>query len=173
MWKTYLDQIAPGKKRVGIAWTGGSWNTGRNRRSVPFEALRDIFAARPDVAFVNLEYEDRREFLLLAEHVVHNPHWATHTQADYDDTAALVAELDLVIAPTTSVVDLAGALGKPVWVMCDAHPQWRYSRAAGEDKMYVYESARVFRQSPGEYWRHVTTRVGEALAKHWAQGRAV
>jgi hypothetical protein len=62
----------------------------------------------------------------------------------YDETAALVTALDLVISVQTAVVHLAGALGKPAWVLVPAVPEWRYLKSG--DSMPWYSSLRLFRQ---------------------------
>lgn len=154
-----------GVARVGIAWTGGTWATGRARRTVPFDLIaKKLFEQHPDVTFVNLEYEDRKEELSAYPQVL-NPYWATKKGADLDDLAAIVSNLDLVITPTQSVVDLAGGLGVPVWVMTEEHPQWRYALKAGEDRMWFYESARLFRQRGEDNgkWDRVVNNVTTAL----------
>ena len=151
--------------RVGIAWTGGTWSTGRGKRSVPFDLIaKKLIDQHGDVTWVNLEYEDRREELADYPQVL-NPYWATKKGADLDDLAALVSSLDLVITATQSLVDLCGALGVPVWVMTDEHPQWRYSQMAGEDRMWFYESARLFRQRADDNgkWERVVNSVTTAL----------
>lgn len=151
--------------RVGVAWTGGTWSTGRGKRSVPFDLIaKKLFDQHSDVTFVNLEYEDRKDDLAAYPQVL-NPHWATKKGADLDDLAALVSSLDLVITATQSVVDLCGALGVPVWVMVDEHPQWRYALKAGDDRMWFYESARLFRQkaADGGRWERVMNNVTTAL----------
>ena len=150
--------------RVGIAWTGGTWSTQRDQRSIPFHLIEDLIRAHPEVTFVNLEYEDRREELSDLPQVL-NPHWATKKGADLDDLAALLSSLDLVITATNSTVDLAGALGVPCWALVDAFPQWRYSTASGENEMWFYESVRTFRQKPADEgkWARVIGRVSKAL----------
>jgi hypothetical protein len=166
-WKDGFGPLVSKRPRVGIAWTGGSWATGRHRRSIPFHLVAGLLQTfSNEVDFVNLEYEDRREDLEMVRAHVLNPHWATRKGADYDDTAAIVANLDLVIAPTTSVVDLAGALGVECWALADEHPQWRYSDAAGHDRMFFYESVRVFRQPTWGDWAPTMRAVGEEL-RHW------
>ena len=149
---------------VGLAWTGGAWSTGRAKRSVPFEQIERLIQAHPEVTFVCLEYEDRCEELAAYPQVL-NPHWATQKGADMDELAALLVNLDLVITPTNSTVDLAGALGVPVWVMVNEHPQWRYSDAAGPQKMWFYQSARCFRQQGRDNgrWNRVVGEIGVAL----------
>ena len=149
---------------MGIAWTGGTWSTQRAQRSIPFDLIEDLIRAHPDVTFVNLEYEDRREELSDLPQVL-NPHWATKKGADLDDLAALLSSLDLVITATNSTVDLCGALGVPCWALVDAFPQWRYATAAGEHEMWFYESVRTFRQKPADEgkWARVIGRVSKAL----------
>lgn len=155
----------PSRPVVGLAWTGGTWATGRQHRTIPFELIAELIRAHPNVTFVNLEYEDRRDELSSIEDKVLDPHWATKKGADLDDLAALVSGLDLVISVTTSLVDLAGALGIPCWCMVDENPQWRYSEAAGPDAMWFYSSVRCFRQKPNDNkkWGRVMDLVGKAL----------
>ena len=170
MWDAWLHRasaanVPKSQRRVGIAWTGGTWATGRARRSVPFDLIaKKLIEQHPDVTFVNLEYEDRKDELAAYPQVL-NPHWATKKGADLDDLAALVSSLDLVITATQSVVDLCGALGVPVWVMVDEHPSWRYALKAGDDRMWFYESARLFRQKAGDggRWERVMNNVTTAL----------
>lgn len=170
MWRAWMDKEGRGLPRVGIAWTGGSWKTQRHRRSVPYDDIQRLMLGQA-VDFVNLEYEPRRTELETAPAPVLNPDWATKKGADYDDTAAIAAECDLVISPTTSLVDLCGALGVPVWVMCDATPQWRYSEDAGADRMWWYESAKVYRQKQIGDWGPVIAAVGADLRRA-TMGRA-
>jgi hypothetical protein len=168
----------PRPLRVGISWTGGTWETGRKKRSVPFAAVqRFLFDQHQDVTWVNLEYEPRKEYLELAEAngtKVLDPFWATKKGAELDDLAALCGSLDLVITATNSTVDVCGALGVPVWALTNVEPMWRYAHAAGEDRMWFYESARLFRQRTEDNgsWDRVLGNVALALAKHKAVGRA-
>jgi tetratricopeptide (TPR) repeat protein len=154
---------------VGIAWTGGTWSTGRGQRSVPFDLIEAMIRAHPDVTFVNLEYEDRKAELSDLPQVL-NPHWATKKGADLDDLAALLSSLDLVITATNSTVDLAGALGVPCWALVDAYPQWRYSTAAGEHSMWFYESVRTFRQKIADNgrWGRVMDLVSKAMKDRYS-----
>lgn len=158
-WKVLLDAL-PGKK-IGIAWTGGLPSTFKHRRSVTLETLLPILKT-PDVSWVSLQYKDPSAEIaeFEAKHGIRIHHWARCTEAkDYDETAALVAELDLVITVTTAVVDLAGALGVPCWVLVPSKPHWRYS-LTGDDKVW-YKSVRLFRQQKD--WKEVVERIAACL----------
>ncbi len=72
---------------------------------------------------------------------------------DFLDTAALVSNLDLVISIDTAVVHLAGALGKPVWLLNRAGSDWRWGLESEHSAWYP--SMRIFRQSDAPSWRHV------------------
>jgi ADP-heptose:LPS heptosyltransferase len=82
-------------------------------------------------------------------------------QKDFADTAAIVANLDLVISIDTSVVHLAGAMGKPVWVLLCKSADWRWLLER-EDSPW-YPTARLFRQSMLGNWQEVMTRVEREL----------
>jgi hypothetical protein len=82
--------------------------------------------------------------------------------ADFDDTAAILSEVDLLISIDSSPVHLAGALGCPVWVMLPLLPDWRW--LLNRDDSPWYPSARLFRQSEWGRWDQVVARVAAALA---------
>jgi ADP-heptose:LPS heptosyltransferase len=84
-----------------------------------------------------------------------------HELGDFSDTAALTSQLDLVISVDTSVAHLAGALGKPVWVLLTHAPDWRW--LLDRDDSPWYPSARLFRQRETREWGSVTTQVRDAL----------
>lgn len=133
-WRALLDSLGS-RPKVGIAWSGGIPNTFSGRRSVTLDTLRPLFDVPVD--WISLAHKTPD----LSGLPIH--HWRHATQSDdYDDTAALVAELDLVVSVTTSVVHLAGALGKDCWVLVPEVAQWRYN---GPD-MPWYRSVRLFRQ---------------------------
>ncbi len=87
---------------------------------------------------------------------------------DFADTAALIAEMDLVIAVDTAVAHLAGALGKPLWVMLPYSPDWRWLLERADSPWYP--TARLFRQRrPGD-WSDVLDEVHALLRTHLAKG---
>jgi ADP-heptose:LPS heptosyltransferase len=82
---------------------------------------------------------------------------------DFADTAALIAGLELVISVDTAVAHLAGALGKPVWLLVPAQgTDWRWM--TGRDDSPWYPSMRLFRQKPGQGWGPVVDEVLRRLA---------
>lgn len=169
-WRSWFHEAGTHavRPRIGIAWTGGSWETGRARRSVPFEDIVQLIRGQ-DATFVCLEYEDRKKDLELAPAML-NPHWATRKGADTAELAALVSNLDLVIAVQTSVVDLCGALGVPCWALADENPQWRYTGFFGDDTMGFYESVKVYRQKAWGEWKPLINQVARDL-KAWTDAR--
>lgn len=157
-WRALLDSMGP-KLKVGISWTGGTQKTGKARRSLELEDLLPIL--RQDATFISLQYKDSPEIIALQQmHGITVHHWKHATQTnDYDDTAALVAELDLVISVTTSVIHLSGALGKDCWVLLPKEPRWFYGITGKE--MPWYKSNKLYRQT-GK-WVDVVARVATDL----------
>ena len=165
-WRARLD--ATGKRlRIGISWRGGTAKTRSRLRSIPLAELAPLMAL-PEACFVSLQYGD-----VAAE--VADFRGATGIEVldlpeairDYDETAALVTSLDLVVTVCTSIVHLTGALGRPVWVLVPSVPEWRYCLAGRT--LPWYPSARLFRQRAGGAWSEVIAEVGEALVG-WSGG---
>ena len=144
-WRVLLDKL-PGLK-VGIAWTGGLANTFRHRRSMNLEALLPILKV-PGASFVSLQYRDPMAEIAAFQdkHGIPIRHWERAAQAnDYDEVAALVAELDEVITVTTATVHLAGGLGVPCSVLVPSKPRWFYGQAG--DSLPWYRSVKLYRQT--------------------------
>ena len=81
--------------------------------------------------------------------------------ADFADTAALIENLDLVITVDTAAAHLAGALGKPAWVMLPMIPDWRWMLNRADSPWYP--TLRLFRQPTAGDWGSVVRRIAEAL----------
>jgi hypothetical protein len=79
----------------------------------------------------------------------------------FSDTAAIICSMDLVISTDTSVVHLAGSLGKPIWILLQFVPDWRW--LLDRDDNPWYPTARLFRQGETRTWDDVIKRVHEAL----------
>ena len=165
MWRALLDSLGP-KQKVGIAWSGGIKKTGVSRRSIPLEDMLPIL--RQDATFISMQYKPSPEILDLYEKtgiVIH--HWPHAMETDdYDDTAALVAELDLVITVQQSVVHLAGGLGVPCWAMVPTEGAlWRYG-VSGSDFPWA-KSVKLCRQG-GTKWVNTIADVATDLRNYVA-----
>lgn len=166
MYRALLDSIRtvnPRRPKIGLAWTGGLPNTGRTRRSLGIDDMRPLIAAFPEADFVSLQYMDAPEAQAAGVH--HFP-FATQTR-DYDDTAALVAELDAVVTVQTAIVHLAGALGRPCSVIVSDRPVWRYG-AEGE-RMPWYGAVKLFRKT-GSDWQNAIAPLAADLKGYLASG---
>jgi tetratricopeptide (TPR) repeat protein len=140
-WKALFS----GKPTIGIAWSGGTWKNAGSFRQLPLEQWRPILEA-VDANWVSLQYKDASKEIEGSP--VKQYGWGTLTK-DYDDTAALVASCDLVIAMQTSVNHLAGGLGVENWIILPRTSQWRYGET--ESDLPWYRSTKLYRQQ-GETW---------------------
>jgi len=145
------------KRCVGLVWAGNPAHALDRFRSIALDALRPLFAI-PDLQFYSLQMgagaaqrtETDLPLIDLSAHI-----------GDMADTAALLEHLDLLIGVDTSVVHLAGALGRPVWMLTPAAPDWRWMTER-EDSPW-YPSLRLFRQKKLGDWTSVVARVATAL----------
>jgi tetratricopeptide (TPR) repeat protein len=159
-WRTRL--AASGTKlHVGIAWRGGSLRTRQFTRSLTLPYWTPLLA-RPDVDFVSLQYGQAVDDLAQLRDV----HGITVRNfgdeiSDIGELAAAIVALDLVISVDNTVAHLAGALGRPVWILLPFAPEWRYLRSG--DTMPWYPSARLFKQSRPREWETVLAETAAAL----------
>jgi len=166
-WRKRLATVGPGFK-VGIAWRGGLPQTRASRRSLALTDLLPI-VSNPGCRFVSLQYTRcAEETGAMSQSTGMRVHHWQEALDNYDETAALVCALDLVISVQTAVVHLAGALGKPAWVLVPSAPEWRY--LASGDAMPWYSSVRLFRQQQAGQWHPVVLRVMAELARQVGGG---
>ena len=159
-WLRQLAGLGAGLK-VGIAWRGGVPRTRQAMRSIPLIQCLPVLQTQ-GICFVSLQHGPCDEELaqINALESVNVTHW-TQAIDDYEEIAALIGALDLVITVCSSVVHLAGALGKPVWVLVPSCPEWRYLQSG--ETMPWYPSVHLFRQvSPGD-WRAPLTAIQQML----------
>jgi len=159
-WRERLAALAPGTK-IGIAWRGGLYKTGRALRSLTLDQLLPLLRMQ-GVHWINLQHRDdgaERE-RMRREYGVELTTWPEALK-ELDETAALVSELDLVVAVCSSIVHLAGALGRPVWTLTPAAPAWRYFLAG--DSLPWYPAVRLFRQRAAGDWSPVIEDIAAAL----------
>lgn len=153
----WLPRLPTGRRRIGLVWSGSPTHTNDANRSVALARLSPLF--RSGDVWVSLQKEVRA----ADQKALHASGLCDLTAelADFADTAALIAGLDLVITVDTSVAHLAAALGKPVWLMLPFAPDFRWLLDR-EDSPW-YPNMRLFRQErPGD-WDGVVRRIGAAL----------
>ena len=158
-WAKRLD--VAGRFKVGLVWAGDAGHLRDRYRSVPLDA----FAPLADV--------DGVQFFLLqkgaAAAQAANPPAGLRVidlgpdLHDFADTAAVIEQLDLTICVDTSVAHLAGALGKPVWLLLPTPAEWRWM--AGREDSPWYPTMRLFRQERQGDWAGVMARVHDALER--------
>jgi tetratricopeptide (TPR) repeat protein len=153
------ERIPPNRVRVGLAWAGSPKHPRERHRSIPIEQLAQL--ARIEGATVySLQKGSgaaHLEKLGPGSGIVN----LDAEQKDFADTAAIVANLDLVITIDTSVAHLAGGMGKPVWILLHSYPDSRWLR--GRDDSPWYPTARLFRQNVPGRWDDVVDRVRQEL----------
>jgi len=158
LWRDRLAGL-PGLK-VGLIWAGSNRYLLDKRRSMALAQMAPLGTVR-DVTYLSLQKDGPAQQAQQPPAGLTLHDW-TAELADFDDTAALITALDLVISVDTAVVHLTGGLGKPVWVLDRYDRDWRWLN--GRDDSPWYPSLRLFRQDrPGD-WAGVVERAREALA---------
>ncbi|MBV8466775.1 MAG: tetratricopeptide repeat protein, partial [Burkholderiales bacterium] len=146
------------KRRIGLVWSGGEGHKQDRQRSMAFARLLPLLEI--DVEFHSLQQAVRAsdDVALQASSVIR--HEAELTS--FADTAALVAEMDLIISVDTSVAHLAGALGVPTWILLAFTPDFRWMLERSDTPWYP--TARLFRQPALDDWESVIEAARNALA---------
>jgi tetratricopeptide (TPR) repeat protein len=148
--------------RIGIAWSGNPGHGNDRQRSMPLTQFERAFAKIPSasqiVVMQTAVRETDRQALMNRGDIV----FLGERVADFDDSAALAALCDVVISVDTSAAHLAGAIGRPVWVLLPFVPDWRW--LLERDDSPWYPSARLFRQPRRADWDSVIERVADELA---------
>lgn len=160
-WKQRLDALGPGLK-VGICWRSRLRSATRDDYYTGLSNWGSILATA-GVVFINLQYDECREELRETEQ---RSGVKIHAFDDIDlfnnldEAAALTAALDLIIAPNTSVFSMAGALGKPVWLLNPA-TDWA---AFGTGTMPWFPDTRLFLKSSQDGWQSALSAIASELA---------
>ena len=159
-WSHRIAKIAPGSK-IGLSWRGGAASTRRALRSIALADLQPILDVEC-CGFFSVQYGDvQAELSALEGKRSTNVQHYQDAIDDYDETAALICALDMVISVQTAVVHLAGALGRPTWALLPVVPEWRYQQSGAA--MPWYPSVRLFRQSRADHWQPVIREVATEL----------
>jgi hypothetical protein len=153
--------------KVGLVWSGNPTHDDDRIRSIDPEGLIDLISIE-GVEFHSLQVPIRPEHQAI---VAQWPRWVDRTSGlmDFRATAEYLEGLDLVISVDTAVAHLAGALGKPVWLMVQDSPDWRWLLNRADSPWYP--TLRLFRQSHRGDWRPVLEQVVAELHRAMCDGR--
>jgi hypothetical protein len=147
-----------GRLKVGLAWAGRPTHKYDRQRSISLAALAPL--AHEKIHFYSLQFGD------AAAQTATPPPGIKLTDPtgqieDFADTAALIAELDLIMSVDTAVAHLAGAMGKPIWLLLPFSPDFRW--LLNRDDTPWYPTMRLFRQTKLGEWADVIDRAARAL----------
>jgi len=155
-WRKHLGPTT--RKRIGIVWAGRQYPPIDDLRDMPLESLKPLLDMDADFISLQKDIPKRDRATLNALPALAR---MGESVTDFADTAALVANLDLVIAVDTSVAHLAAALGKPVWILNRYASCWRWFLDRPDSPWYP--SVRLFRQEVFADWGGVVAEVRQAL----------
>jgi len=159
--QTWQQRLGPKKRlRVGFCWSGRRDTWINRHKAMPFETMLDLIKRNPDYEWVNLQIDctAEEEAKLVNQGVQAHP----GTIKSFADSAALLMHMDVVLSVDTAVAHLAGALGRPVWVMLNQFAlDWRW--LLGRDDSPWYTTARLFRQPSMGDWNSVTDKIHNFL----------
>jgi len=160
--KRWAPRVAPlpGLK-VGLVWAGNPEHVNDMRRSHSLATLAPVLDV-PGISFVSLQVGPRAADLKTREHRGRKVLDLTDKLTDFAESAALVSGLDLIITVDTSVCHLAGALGKPVWVLLPWVTDWRWM--LGREDNPWYPTMRLYRQKRDEAWPPIIAGIARDLA---------
>lgn len=146
--------------KIGLVWSGNPAHKRNFARSYSFELLKDITAMQ-GFTFYGLQFKpEQKDVQLMKQYGVINLAPKINTLAD---SAATLAELDLLITVDSAPAHLAGALGLPVWTLLTVDADWRY--LLGRSDSPWYPSMRLFRQTVSGEWGNVLQQVQQALVE--------
>ena len=158
-WKERLDRATTAQLRIGVAWQGRRSHQYDLRRSVEFARLTPLLQEE-NITWVSLQKFDENETPPTVPADVRWIDW-TGELLDFSDTAALMSNLDLIISIDSSMAHLAGALGKPVWMLNRFDSEWRWMRQS--ETSVWYPSMRIFNQPKFADWDSVIANAKSAL----------
>jgi hypothetical protein len=158
-WRARLECL--GAPRIALAWSGNPQHVNDRNRSIPLSVFAPLWTTGA-MHFVSVQRELRDGDAELLAREPRVTQLGTELD-DFADTAAVLALVDLVITVDTSVAHLAGAMGRPVYILVPFSPDWRWT-LAGESSRW-YPTARLFRQPSVGDWASVIDRLRGELAR--------
>ncbi len=162
-WKEAIRAVAPRSRKVGLVWTGNPQNLNNRERSLTLQHYACL-APAADVSFFSLQKgapPPAPGTLPAGMHFID----MTGELHSFSDTAALLSQLDLVVTIDTGVAHLAGAMGRPTWVLLPMSPDWRYHAHRSDNPWYP--GMRLFRQHTNGDWTVALQQLQQALVA-WA-----
>ena len=163
-WRAGLIDIP--KPQIGVVWGGNPNHLNDALRSIPLKKFLPIIQCCKN-HMISLQKGSQKAGVIAATGILDTENFLR----DFADTAALIAELDLLITVDTSVAHLAGAMGKPVWLLLPFDPDWRW--LLGREDTPWYPSMRLFRQKEPRNWQDVIERVINDLKTLLARDKSV
>jgi hypothetical protein len=159
-FRAMLDAMAPGRRWIGLAWSGGFPRTGLAERTAGLSAFLPLIR-RGEAEFVSLQYKDDSaevaEFMQKHGLRVHRFPWATQT-GDMDLVGGFVAALDEIVGVHTTALHLSSAIGIPTTILTHRGSGWRY----GPDELLWYPTTtQMHKKRMGESWRECVDRLVE------------
>jgi ADP-heptose:LPS heptosyltransferase len=145
--------------RIGIACSGNPKYSGNPQRSAPLASFERL-QRHGDLFILQNALEPADAAWLQSHPSVRHP---TAGFTDFADTADLLDAMDLVISVDTSIAHLAGALGKPLWVLLPCSSEWRWKSGRSTSSLW-YPTARLFRQAKQGNWEELFCRLDQELA---------
>jgi predicted TPR repeat methyltransferase len=159
-WRVKLGDAK--KPRVGLVWSG-SMLLKNDKRSIALTEMLPLVADWAQWVCLQKEVSDSEAAMLASRPDIR---YVGGELNDFADTAALIELMDIVVSVDTAVANLAGAMGKPVWILLPYIPMdWRWMLDR-EDSLW-YPTARLFRQSASREWASVISRVNRELARRF------
>ncbi len=161
-WQSRLSAVTTGHFRVGVAWSGRKTHQYDSLRSLRFEQLLPLLEDRR-INWINLQKTAPGEPRPGIPAQLNWIDWSDEL-TDFADTAALLSNLDLVISIDSALVHLAGALGRPVWMLNRFAGEWRWMEARTDSPWYP--TLRIFNQPEYADWVSVLNTVKTCLAEY-------
>ena len=153
-WRAKLP--ADRRLKVGLAWSGSRTHQRNPLRAVPPALYAQAFAGLPGVEFYSLQIDGADEVKAMSSQGLTLVD-RTPELKSFDETAALIGNLDLVVTVCTSVAHLSGALGTRTWLLLDVNPHWVWM--VGRDESAWYPALTLYRQQEYADWSPVLQRV--------------
>lgn len=160
--KEWANRLGPKTRlRVGFCWSGRRDSWINRHKSMPFSTMLDLIKKNPNYEWINLQTDcSEEEANILKEAGVS---CFPDLINNFNDTAALITNLDVVLSVDTAVAHLSGALGRPTWIMLSQYAlDWRW--LLNRDDSPWYPAARLFRQPAMGDWQSVTNKVDKFLS---------